>query len=116
MQRKKSAISFHLYVKFRYKTNEQTYENRNRNIDTEEKQVVAGGKEDVGMSEIKRYKLLVTKWVKRVKCTVWEIKKKKEKPKCVKTKGLFDKLLYILHNTEKHVFIEFLMTWEEHMI
>ena len=51
-----------------------------------------------------------------MKCTVWEIKKKKEKPKCVKTKGLFDKLLYILHNTEKHVFIEFLMTWEEHMI
>ena len=61
MQRKKSTISFHLYVKFKYKTNEQTYENRNRNIDTEEKQVVAGGKEDVGMSEIKRYKLLVTK-------------------------------------------------------
>ena len=37
------------------------HENRNRNINTEEKQVVAGGKEDVGMSEIKRYKLLVTK-------------------------------------------------------
>lgn len=29
------------------------HENRNRNIDTEEKQLVAGGKEDV-MSEIKR--------------------------------------------------------------
>ena len=42
-------------MKFKYKTNEQTYENRNRNIDTEEKQVVAEGKEDVGMSEINRY-------------------------------------------------------------
>ena len=42
-------------MKFKYKTNEQTYENRNRNIDTEEKKAVAEGKEDVGMSEIKRY-------------------------------------------------------------
>ena len=55
MQRKKNTISFHLYMKFKYKTNKQTYENRNRNIDTEEKQVVAEGKEDVGMSEINRY-------------------------------------------------------------
>lgn len=30
------------------------HENRNRNIDTEEKQLVAGEKEDVEMSEIKR--------------------------------------------------------------
>ena len=108
MSCRERKVPYHFIYMWNLNTKQMNkHENRNRNINTEEKQVVAGGKEDVGMSEIKRYKLLVTKWVRRVKCTVWEIKKKKDKPKCVKTKGLFDKLLYtwIYYTTQKSMFL-----------
>ena len=63
----------------KYNSNEQTYPNRNRVIDTENNQVVARGDGGWGEERNRRGRLrdpnfqLQNKWVKGMQCTVWGI-------------------------------------------